>query len=70
MGKKKIDATKRIEDKCSRNVTYCKRKKGLLKKVIEFSMLCDLDIYLLVHDKNKHRLVTYQSDDQFSIGCA
>ena len=31
-----------VDDKSKRNVTYNKRKKGFLKKAIEFSQLCDL----------------------------
>ena len=31
-----------------RKVTLCKRKKGLLKKTIELSVLCDLKIFLYI----------------------
>jgi hypothetical protein len=41
MGKKKIEKLKLIDDKLKRNVAFCKRKRGLLKKAIELSNLCD-----------------------------
>ena len=42
-----------IKEKRKRDVIYCKRKRGLLKKLIEISRLCDLDIFLVVFDKSK-----------------
>ena len=40
MGKRKIDKMSRIVDFNARKVTLCKRKKGLIKKAIELSVLC------------------------------
>ena len=51
MGKKKIDKIERINDDIVRRVTYCKRKKGLLKKSIELSILCDVTMFMVIYDK-------------------
>lgn len=39
---------KRIENPVQRQVTFCKRRAGLLKKAKELSVLCDADIGLMV----------------------
>lgn len=39
---------KRIEDKSSRQVTFSKRRSGLMKKARELSVLCDVEVALLV----------------------
>ncbi|KAL3840044.1 hypothetical protein ACJIZ3_024635 [Penstemon smallii] len=47
MGRGKIEV-KRIENNTSRQVTFSKRKAGLLKKTHELSVLCDAHIGLIV----------------------
>ncbi|KAK6792407.1 hypothetical protein RDI58_011488 [Solanum bulbocastanum] len=47
MGRAKIEI-KRIENKTNRGVTYSKRRKGLIKKAYELSVLCDTDVALLM----------------------
>ncbi|GJD06588.1 Myocyte-specific enhancer factor 2A [Galdieria sulphuraria] len=42
MGRNKVNI-KRIEDSRSRQVTFTKRKAGLIKKAFELSVLCDCD---------------------------
>ncbi|KAM3409460.1 hypothetical protein ACQJBY_002018 [Aegilops geniculata] len=39
---------KRIENATSRQVTFSKRRNGLLKKAFELSVLCDVEVALAV----------------------
>ncbi|KAD5316974.1 hypothetical protein R6Q59_032242 [Mikania micrantha] len=39
---------KRIENATSRQVTFSKRRNGLLKKAFELSVLCDADVALII----------------------
>uniref|UniRef100_A0A1D1YIE0 MADS-box transcription factor 3 n=1 Tax=Anthurium amnicola TaxID=1678845 RepID=A0A1D1YIE0_9ARAE len=47
MGRGKIEI-KRIENTTNRQVTFCKRRNGLLKKAYELSVLCDAEVALIV----------------------
>ncbi|XP_044476071.1 agamous-like MADS-box protein AGL11 [Mangifera indica] len=47
MGRGKIEI-KRIENTTNRQVTFCKRRKGLLKKSYELSILCEAEVALIV----------------------
>nr|ACX85614.1 AP1 [Juglans regia] len=47
MGRGKVEF-KRIENKINRQVTFSKRRSGLLKKAHEISVLCDAEIALIV----------------------
>ncbi|KAL8141881.1 hypothetical protein V2J09_014913 [Rumex salicifolius] len=47
MGRGKVEL-KRIENKINRQVTFSKRRTGLLKKANEISVLCDADVALIV----------------------
>lgn len=54
MGRKKV-VLKRIEDKRRRQVTFTKRRSGLMKKASELSVLCDCEVALIVHScSGKH----------------
>lgn len=46
MGRKKIETLDKIEDRSKRMITANKRVKGLMKKAIELSKLCDLKVFL------------------------
>nr|KAJ0214219.1 hypothetical protein LSAT_V11C400223400 [Lactuca sativa] len=47
MGRGRVQL-KRIENKISRQVTFSKRRTGLLKKAHEISVLCDAHVALIV----------------------
>lgn len=47
MGRGRVEL-KRIENKINRQVTFSKRRNGLLKKAYELSVLCDAEIALIV----------------------
>ncbi|XP_073302457.1 agamous-like MADS-box protein AGL27 [Primulina huaijiensis] len=47
MGRRKLEI-KRIEDKSARQVTFSKRRNGLLKKAKELSVLCDVDVGVII----------------------
>ncbi|KAK3033346.1 hypothetical protein RJ639_034396 [Escallonia herrerae] len=47
MGRKKLQM-KRIDVKSSRQVTFCKRRSGLVKKARELSILCDAQVAVVV----------------------
>ncbi|KAJ3673706.1 hypothetical protein LUZ60_005698 [Juncus effusus] len=47
MAREKIEI-KRIDKRSARQVTYSKRRKGLIKKAQEISILCDAEVALMV----------------------
>nr|AHM92076.1 MADS-box protein 58 [Phyllostachys edulis]ASZ79972.1 MADS58 [Bambusa multiplex] len=60
MGRGKIEI-KRIENTTNRQVTFCKRRNGLLKKAYELSVLCDAEIALVVFS-SRGRLYEYSNN--------
>lgn len=62
MVKKTISGCTPIENKAFKNVTYCKRKRGLIKKAMELAMLCDQQISLVIFDPVKSKLVSYSTN--------
>ncbi|RZC12741.1 Floral homeotic protein AGAMOUS isoform B [Glycine soja] len=62
MGRGKIEI-KRIENTTSRQVTFCKRRNGLLKKAYELSVLCDAEVALIVFS-NRGRLYEYANNSK------
>lgn len=47
MGRVKLKI-KRLENNSGRQVTYSKRRSGILKKAKELSILCDIDLILIM----------------------
>ncbi|MCD9641013.1 MADS-box transcription factor 21 [Datura stramonium] len=62
MGRKKVEI-KRIEDKNCRQVAFCKRRKGLLKKAKELSILCDVDVAVVIIS-NRGKLHEFSSTNR------
>ncbi|GLJ23979.1 hypothetical protein SUGI_0456130 [Cryptomeria japonica] len=59
MGRGKVQL-KRIENRINRQVTFCKRKSGLLKAACELSVLCDAEVALIIF-ANSEKLYEYSS---------
>ncbi|XP_030975811.1 agamous-like MADS-box protein AGL11 [Quercus robur] len=60
MGRGKIEI-KRIENTTNRQVTFCKRRNGLLKKAYELSVLCEAEVALIVFS-SRGRLYEYANN--------
>ena len=45
-----------IQDPFKRRVTISKRKKGVFKKAIELSLLCGLDMFMCVFDRETQKI--------------
>ncbi|XP_029931634.1 myocyte-specific enhancer factor 2A-like isoform X2 [Myripristis murdjan] len=65
MGRKKIQIT-RILDERNRQVTFTKRKFGLMKKAYELSVLCDCEIALIIFNSS-NKLFQYASTDMDKV---
>jgi hypothetical protein len=57
----------RIECDTDRKISYCKRKRGLLKKAIEISVLCDLNICILIQDPDRNNIVQFCSSRDYPV---
>ncbi|KAL6880481.1 hypothetical protein ACP4OV_012046 [Aristida adscensionis] len=62
MGRGKVQL-KRIENKINRQVTFSKRRNGLLKKAHEISVLCDAEVAVIVFSP-KGKLYEYATDSR------
>ncbi|XP_042006749.1 agamous-like MADS-box protein MADS2 isoform X2 [Salvia splendens] len=59
MGRGRVEL-KRIENKINRQVTFAKRRNGLLKKAYELSVLCDSEVALIIFS-NRGKLYEFCS---------
>lgn len=60
MGRGRVQL-KRIENKINRQVTFSKRRAGLLKKAHEISVLCDAEVAVIIFS-HKGKLFEYSTD--------
>nr|ADC79707.1 SEPALLATA1-like protein [Euptelea pleiosperma] len=61
MGRGRVEL-KRIENKINRQVTFAKRRNGLLKKAYELSILCDAEVGLIIFS-NRGKLYEFCSSN-------
>lgn len=59
MGRGKIEI-KRIENSSNRQVTYSKRRNGIIKKAKEITVLCDAKVSLIIYSSSG-KMVEYCS---------
>ncbi|XP_051143752.1 MADS-box protein SOC1-like isoform X2 [Andrographis paniculata] len=57
---------KRIENASSRQVTFSKRRSGLMKKAYELSVLCDAEVALIIFSQ-KGRLYEFSSTSNMQM---
>ncbi|KAG6576757.1 MADS-box transcription factor 17, partial [Cucurbita argyrosperma subsp. sororia] len=65
MGRGKV-VVERIENKVNRQVSFSKRRNGLLKKASELSVLCDVDVALIIFS-SRGKLFEFGSTDMNKI---
>lgn len=51
MGRGRVEM-RRIENRVSRQVTFSKRRRGLLKKAHELAILCDVAVGVIIFSEN------------------
>jgi hypothetical protein len=51
----------------ARSLAYNKRKRGIIRKAIELSEFCGQEIFMVIFDRDKKRLVEFSSSTQFSL---
>ena len=61
MGRGKV-VLERIHNKINRQVTFSKRRNGLLKKAFELSVLCDAEIALIIFS-SRGKLFQYSTTE-------
>ena len=66
MVRRKYEVMGHIKDDTKRKVILCKRRQGLIKKAMELSKLCAVDVCLFVLDRDTSKYSQYSSQDQFT----
>ncbi|ESN93828.1 hypothetical protein HELRODRAFT_145634, partial [Helobdella robusta] len=66
MGRRKINISP-ILDERNKQVTFTKRKFGLMKKAYELSILCGCEIAIIIFTNSNDRLFQYASSDMDQI---
>ena len=56
-----------IKDKIKRKIACSKRKKGIIKKAMELSILCNQKIFMIIYDQDKQKTVQYCSHSTFNV---
>jgi hypothetical protein len=51
MGRGRVE-TKKIENRVNRQVTFSKRRRGLLKKAHELAVLCDAELAVIIFSES------------------
>lgn len=76
--RRKVAKKERIMDKQKRINLKSKRKRTLIRKAIEVSEMCDLDVLIIIRDREMNKVMQYNSspvngckkDDVFTIDSA
>lgn len=63
MGRGRV-VLERIENKINRQVTFSKRRSGLLKKAFELCVLCDAEVALIIFS-SRGKLFQYSSTTEY-----
>lgn len=58
---------KKLNTDNQKNIAYFKRKRGILKKAMELSLICQQDIYMVIFDRKLGRFVEFQSTPQINV---
>ena len=56
-----------IPDARLRQSTYCKRRKGLIKKAMELSKMCGASVYFFISDSKTDHVFQYQTSADRSL---
>ncbi|XP_016550914.2 agamous-like MADS-box protein AGL70 [Capsicum annuum] len=64
MGRKKLEIKPILDNSC-RQIAFCKRRKGLIKKARELSILCDVDVGVVIVS-NRGRLHEFSSTNSLT----